>query len=181
MDPQHIPHEFCSDPLAKARALGLNTIFSYVFWDQLEPTQGSWDNTGNNDIAKYFRLVQEHGLNVILRPGPYVCAEHEWGGFPAWLSGVPDMVVRSNNKPFLDASRSFTDRLAKDLNLLQVTNGGPILMVQIENEYGYWIAGPQQSLYLPGCYLRKSNNKITILFLELTGDEKPARGITTRK
>lgn len=136
MDPQHIPHELWADRLSKARAMGLNTIFSYVFWDQLEPTQGAWDTSGNNDIAKYFRLAQEHGLNVVLRPGPYVCAEHEWGGFPAWLSEVPGMTVRANNKPFLDASKSFINRLAKDMDSLQVTKGGPILMVQIENEYG---------------------------------------------
>ncbi|KAJ5812920.1 Glycoside hydrolase family 35 [Penicillium robsamsonii] len=136
MDPQHIPHELWPDRLEKARGMGLNTIFSYVFWDQLEPKQGEWDNTGNNDIAKYFRLAKEKGLNVILRPGPYVCAEHEWGGFPAWLSEIPGMVVRDNNKPFLDASKAFIDRLAKEVGDLQVTNGGPILMVQIENEYG---------------------------------------------
>jgi hypothetical protein len=136
MDPQHIPHELWPDRLSKARAMGLNTIFSYIFWDQLEPTQGAWDNTGNNDIAAYFRLAQDHGLNVILRPGPYVCAEHEWGGFPAWLSEVPGMVVRANNEPFLAATKAFIDRLAEDMEPLQVTNGGPILMVQIENEYG---------------------------------------------
>ena len=82
MDPQRIPNELWADRLAKARAMGLNTIFSYIYWNQLEPTQGSWDSTGNNDIAKYFKTAQEQGLNVVLRPGPYICGEHEWGGFP---------------------------------------------------------------------------------------------------
>lgn len=136
MDPQRIPHELWSDRLAKARAMGLNTIFSYVFWDQLEPVQGKWETSGNNDIAKYFKTAQEHGLNVVLRPGPYICGEHEWGGFPFWLSEVPGMVVRSNNKPFLSATKSYLQNLARDLKPLLITNGGPILMVQVENEYG---------------------------------------------
>ncbi|KAJ5515781.1 hypothetical protein N7527_007341 [Penicillium freii] len=113
MDPQNIPHELWPDRLEKARGMGLNTIF-----------------------LCYFRLAQEKGLNIILRPGPYVCAEHEWGGFPAWLSEIPGMVVRGNNKPFLEASKAFINRLAEEVGDLQVTNGGPILMVQIENEYG---------------------------------------------
>lgn len=136
MDPQRIPHQLWPDRLAKARAMGLNTIFSYVYWDQLEPVKGSWESSGNNDIAKYFKIAQEQGLNIVLRPGPYVCGEHEWGGFPSWLSEVPDMVVRSNNRAFLTASESYIQNLAKDLKPLLVENGGPILMVQVENEYG---------------------------------------------
>lgn len=136
MDPQRIPFQYWHDRLTKARAMGLNTIFSYVFWDQIQPTPSSWDFTGNNDIGEYFKIAQEVGLNVVLRPGTYVCGEHEWGGFPAWLSEVPGMVVRSNNGPFLNASKSYIDRLGAELQPLMVTNGGPILMVQIENEYG---------------------------------------------
>lgn len=136
MDPQRIPHELWRDRLAKARALGLNTILPYIFWDQLEPKQGEWNNQGNNDIARYVRIAQEEGLNIILRPGPYICGEHEWGGFPAWLNKIPGMEVRTDNKPFLERSKSYLDRLGKDVEPLLVTNGGPILMVQIENEYG---------------------------------------------
>jgi beta-galactosidase GanA len=136
MDPQRIPHELWEDRLSKARAMGLNTIFSYVYWDQLEPSKGTWESSGNNDIARYFKTAQEQGLNVVLRPGPYICGEHEWGGFPAWLSEVPGMVVRANNKPFLGATQSYIDNLAKDLEALSVNKGGPILMVQVENEYG---------------------------------------------
>lgn len=136
MDPQRIPNELWADRLSKARAMGLNTIFSYIYWDQLEPSRGTWDSSGNNDIARYFKTAQEQGLNVVLRPGPYICGEHEWGGFPAWLSEVPGMVVRANNKPFLDATQSYIDNLAKDLESLSINKGGPILMVQVENEYG---------------------------------------------
>ena len=137
MDPQRIPYRYWRDRLAKARAIGLNTIFSYVFWDWMEPKQGQW--TGHqpeNDIAAYFRIAQEEGLHVVLRPGPYICGEHEWGGFPAWLSEVSGLVVRAYNEPYLNASQSYLERLADDLQPLQVTNGGPLLMVQVENEYG---------------------------------------------
>ncbi|KFX93893.1 hypothetical protein O988_06585 [Pseudogymnoascus sp. VKM F-3808] len=136
IDPQRIPHEYWHDRLYKARAMGLNTIFSYVFWDQIQPTPDSWDTTGQNNIREYFRIAQEVGLNVVLRAGPYVCGEHEWGGFPAWLSEVPGMVVRSNNAPFLAASKKYLDFLGHEFKDLLITNGGPVLMAQIENEYG---------------------------------------------
>ncbi|KAJ5637713.1 hypothetical protein N7490_007592 [Penicillium lividum] len=136
MDPQRIPHELWTDRLAKARAMGLNTIFSYVYWDQMVPQEGAWETSGNNDIARYFKLAQEQGLNIVLRSGPYICGEHEWGGFPAWLSEIPGMVVRTSNKPYLDAAKFFIDHLGEELKDLMVTNGGPILMSQIENEYG---------------------------------------------
>jgi hypothetical protein len=116
--------------------MGLNTIFPYVFWNMLEPTQGTWNNTGVNDIAAFFRVAQEEDLHVVLRPGPYICGEREWGGFPAWLANVPGMVVRSNNAPFLEAANAYMEKLADDLRPLQVEKGGPILMVQVENEYG---------------------------------------------
>ena len=137
MDPQRIPQIYWRDRLAKARAMGLNTIFSYVYWNLLEPEQGLWLNSEEgNDIAEYFRIAQEEGLNVVLRPGPYICGEREWGGFPAWLSEVPGLVVRTYNKPFLDAGSRYIERLANDIRELQVTRGGPLLMVQVENEYG---------------------------------------------
>lgn len=84
MDPQRIPYQYWRDRLSKARAMGLNTIFSYIFWNQLEPEQGKWTlSEPQNDIAEYFKIAQEEGLHVVLRPGPYICGEHEWGGvFP---------------------------------------------------------------------------------------------------
>lgn len=135
-DPQRVPNELWGDRPAKARAMGLYTIFSYTCWNELEPAPGAWDTSGNNDLARYFQIAQEQGLNVVLRPGPYICGEHEWGGFPAWLGEIPGMVVRANNKPFLAAAKAYIDRLSKQLEPLRVTNGVPILMVQVENEYG---------------------------------------------
>ncbi|KAI0098694.1 family 35 glycoside hydrolase [Nemania sp. FL0031] len=148
MDPQRIPAAYWRDRLAKARAMGLNTIFSYVYWNLLEPSPGEWQNGKDgegesehvsgisNDIAAFFRIAQEEGLNVILRPGPYICGEREWGGFPAWLAQVPGMRVRSSNEQFMEAAESYLVRLAADLRDTQVTRGGPLLMVQVENEYG---------------------------------------------
>ena len=136
MDPQRVPPQYWGQRLRMARAMGLNTIFSNVFWDRIERQPGEWDFSGENDVATYFRMAQAEGLHVVLRPGPYVCAEHEWGGFPAWLSLVPGMVVRQNNGPFLNASRRYLEQLGQQVRPLQVTHGGPILMAQLENEYG---------------------------------------------
>ncbi|KAI1372946.1 glycoside hydrolase family 35 protein [Hypoxylon crocopeplum] len=137
MDPQRIPPAYWRDRLAKARAMGLNTIFSYVYWNLLEPKPGQWTSAAeSNDIAAFFRIAQEEGLYVALRPGPYICGEREWGGFPAWLTQIPDMRVRSSSAPFMQAAESYLVRLASDLEDLQVTRGGPLLMVQVENEYG---------------------------------------------
>lgn len=141
MDPQRIPRAYWRDRLRKARAMGLNTIFSYVFWNLLEPEEGSWLGGGdgdddNNDIAAYFRAAQDEGLHVVLRPGPYICGEREWGGFPYWLANVDGMRVRSREEGFMAAATRYLQRLAADLADLQVTRGGPLLMVQVENEYG---------------------------------------------
>lgn len=136
MDPQRIPPQYWTQRLQMARAMGLNTIFSYIFWNNIEPEQGRWDFEGRNDIARFMRLAQQQGLHVVLRPGPYICGEHEWGGFPSWLSQIPDMAVRQNNGPFLDASRRYLEQLGGHLAGAHVSRGGPMLMTQLENEYG---------------------------------------------
>ncbi|KAK2614853.1 hypothetical protein N8I77_001649 [Diaporthe amygdali] len=137
MDPQRIPPEYWRDRLSKASAMGLNTIFSYVYWNLLEPEPGQWrSNEPSNDVATYLKIAQEEGLAVVLRPGPYICGEREWGGFPAWLSRVPGLTVRTYNEPYLNYSIRYLERLAADLQHLQVTEGGPLIMVQVENEYG---------------------------------------------
>ncbi|KAI1089992.1 glycoside hydrolase family 35 protein [Rostrohypoxylon terebratum] len=137
MDPQRIPPAYWRDRLRKARAMGLNTIFSYVYWNLLEPVQGQWlSKEESNDVAKFFVIAGEEGLSVVLRPGPYICGEREWGGFPAWLSTVPGLTVRSSDAKFMEAAEGYLVRLAADLAGLQVTRGGPLIMVQVENEYG---------------------------------------------
>ncbi|KAI1442654.1 glycoside hydrolase family 35 protein [Annulohypoxylon stygium] len=137
MDPQRIPPAYWRDRLKKARAMGLNTIFSYVYWNLLEPVRGQWlSGVESNDVAKFFQIAGEEGLSVVLRPGPYICGEREWGGFPAWLSTVPGLMVRSSDAKFMEAAESYLERLAGDLGELQITRGGPLVMVQVENEYG---------------------------------------------
>ncbi|OAR02516.1 hypothetical protein LLEC1_01298 [Akanthomyces lecanii] len=140
MDPQRVPQEYWRQRLQMARAMGINTIFSYVFWNNLEARPGEWNFEDRNAIGLFARMAQEEGLYMVLRPGPYVCAEHEWGGFPAWLSEIPGMKVRSDNQPFLAATQEYMQHLATELREQQITRGGPILMVQLENEYGSFVA-----------------------------------------
>jgi beta-galactosidase len=133
---QRIPREYWRDRLLKARAMGLNAIATYVFWSDLEPEPGEWDFSGRNDVAAFLREAQAAGLWVILRPGPYACAERDFGGLPAWLLRVPDIKVRCRDPRYLAACESYIRRLASEVGDLQVQRGGPILMVQVENEYG---------------------------------------------
>ncbi len=131
-----IPRAYWRDRLRMAKAMGLNTVTTYVFWNAHEPRPGDFDFSGNLDVAEFVREAQQQGLYVILRPGPYSCAEWEFGGFPAWLLKAPSMVVRSRNPQFLAAARTWLLRLGRELAPLQIGNGGPIIAVQVENEYG---------------------------------------------
>jgi beta-galactosidase len=131
-----VPREYWRDRLQKARAMGLNTIETYVFWNLHEPKPGQFDFSGQLDVAAFIRMAQEEGLNVILRPGPYVCAEWEAGGFPAWLFADPALKVRTRDPRFLEAADRYLMRVGKELAGLQASRDGPIIAVQIENEYG---------------------------------------------
>ncbi|HWB32157.1 MAG TPA: glycoside hydrolase family 35 protein [Acidobacteriaceae bacterium] len=131
-----IPREYWRARLKMARAMGLNAITTYVFWNEHEPRPGVYDFSGNNDVAEFIREAQQEGLWVILRPGPYVCAEWEFGGYPAWLEKDPATVVRSSDPKFMQPATRWLKRLGQELAPLQVGNGGPILLVQVENEYG---------------------------------------------
>jgi beta-galactosidase len=131
-----VPREYWRDRMKMARAMGLNCIGTYVFWNAHEAEKGKYDFTGNNDIAEFIRIAQEEGLWVVLRPSPYVCAEWEFGGYPWWLLQDSTVKVRSKDPRFVEAYRSYIHQLAAQLIPLQITHGGNILMVQIENEYG---------------------------------------------
>ena len=131
-----VPRAYWRDRLRKARAMGLNTVETYVFWNLHEPSPGQFDFSGQNDIAEFIREAQQEGLFVILRPGPYVCAEWDFGGYPAWLLHEPDMEVRTSNPAFMAAASRWFHRLGQELAPLQSGNGGPIVAVQVENEYG---------------------------------------------
>jgi len=133
---QRIPREYWRDRLRKARAMGLNTVQTYVFWNAVEAQRGQFDFSGRNDVAAFVRMAQEEGLNVILRPGPYVCAEWEAGGFPAWLFADPHLRVRTRDPAYLAAVETYFQRLGQELAPLMAARGGPIVAVQVENEYG---------------------------------------------
>ena len=130
-----IPREYWTHRLRMAHAMGLNTVSTYVFWNVHEPQPGKFDFSGNADIAEFCRLAQREGLKVLLRPGPYICGEWDFGGLPWWLLKDPKVRVRTRNPVFLDACRRYFKALGEQLARLQITKGGPIIMVQVENEY----------------------------------------------
>lgn len=131
-----VPREYWHDRMKKMRALGLNTLTTYVFWDLHEPRPGEFDFTGNLDLGAYLKAAQEEGLFVLLRPGPYVCSEWDLGGLPPWLLANEQMKIRSKDPQFLAAVTRYMRKVGEIAAPLQVTKGGPVLMVQVENEYG---------------------------------------------
>lgn len=135
-----VPQQYWRHRLKMIKAMGLNTVATYVFWNYQEVAPGVWDfKTGNRNIREFIKTAQEEGLMVILRPGPYACAEWEFGGYPWWLQKNKDLVIRGNNKAFLDSCRVYINQLAVQVKDLQVTRGGPVIMVQAENEFGSYV------------------------------------------
>mgnify|MGYP003114063674 FL=1 len=121
--------------------LGLNTIATYVFWNYHNPAPGVWDfKTGNRNVAEFIKIAQEEEMFIILRPGPYACGEWEFGGYPWFLQNIPGLKVRENNAQFLAACKEYINELAKQVAPLQVNNGGNIIMTQVENEFGSYVA-----------------------------------------
>lgn len=131
-----IPREYWAHRLRMAHAMGLNTVCAYLYWNTHEPEQGKFDFSGDADAAEFCRLAQAEGLKVILRPGPYSCAEWDFGGFPYWLLKTPDIKVRTQDPRYLEVAKRYLLAVGQQLAPLQVTRGGPIIMVQVENEYG---------------------------------------------
>lgn len=137
MHPARIPVEYWRHRIQMAKAMGCNTIAAYVFWNYQEPEPGVFDfQTGNHNIAQFIKIVQEEGMFLMLRPGPYVCAEWEFGGLPAYLLSIPDIKIRCMDTRYTEAVSRYIKNLALQVKDLQVTKGGPIVMVQVENEYG---------------------------------------------
>lgn len=119
-----IPREAWRQRMKMAKAMGINTIGTYAFWNVHEPERGKFDFSGNSDIAAFVKIAKEEGLWVVLRPSPYVCAEWEFGGYPYWLQNIKGLVVRSKEPQYLKEYESYIDRLGKELSPLLVTNGG---------------------------------------------------------
>jgi beta-galactosidase len=133
-----VPKEYWRNRLQMAKAMGLNTVCAYLFWNQIEPREGEFNWSGQADVAEFCRLAQAEGLWVILRPGPYSCAEWEMGGTPWWLLKHDDIQLRSRDPNYLDAAKKYLNEVGRELGPLQITHGGPIIMVQVENEYGFY-------------------------------------------
>lgn len=133
-----IPQECWRARMQAAKAMGINTVGTYVFWNLHEPQKGQYNFAGNNDIAGFVKTAQEEGLWVILRPSPYVCAEWEFGGYPYWLQNETGLVVRSKEPKYLNIYKNYIKEVGKQLAPLQINHGGNILMVQVENEYGFY-------------------------------------------
>lgn len=137
MHPARIPVEFWRHRIQMAKAMGCNTISAYIFWNYHESQEGVYDfSNGNHNIGQFINLVQEEGMWLIIRPGPYVCAEWEFGGIPPYLLRIPDIKVRCMDDRYLAAAEHYMKKLADELKPHLITNGGPILMLQVENEYG---------------------------------------------
>ena len=131
-----IPRPYWEHRIKMCKALGMNTLCLYVFWNIHEQQEGVFDFTGQNDVAEFCRLAQKNGMYVIVRPGPYVCAEWEMGGLPWWLLKKKDIRLRERDPYFMERVRIFEKEVGKQLASLTIENGGPIIMVQVENEYG---------------------------------------------
>ncbi len=131
-----IPRELWRDRLRKLKALGLNTLCTYIFWNAHEKRPGQYDFTGNLDISAWIKMAQEEGLWVLLRPGPYICGEWDSGGYPAWFLNDPTIRPRSLDPRYMGPSGEWLKRLGQEIAHLEIDRGGPILMTQVENEYG---------------------------------------------
>ena len=131
-----IPRPYWEHRIKMCKALGMNAVCMYVFWNIHEQQEGVFDFSGQNDIAVFVRLCQKHGMKVIVRPGPYVCAEWEMGGLPWWLLKKRDIKLREEDPYFLERVKLFEEKVGEQLAPLTADKGGPIIMVQVENEYG---------------------------------------------
>ena len=131
-----VPREYWRDRLRKIRSMGLNTICTYLFWDLHEPVPGTFDFEDNNDAAAFLRMAQEEGLWVLLRPGPYVCSEWDFRRPTSMVVDYAGHESADRQPRFLEAARKYMLEVGRQLAPLQITRGGPIIMVQVENEYG---------------------------------------------
>ncbi|KAI5400651.1 Beta-galactosidase 8, partial [Lathyrus oleraceus] len=137
----HYPHstpQMWPDLIQKSKEGGLDVIETYVFWNLHEPLQGQYDFDGRRDLVKFVKTVAEAGLYVHLRIGPYACAEWNYGGFPLWLHFIPGIKFRTDNEPFKTEMQRFTAKIVDIMKQekLFASQGGPIILSQIENEYG---------------------------------------------
>jgi beta-galactosidase len=137
LHPSRIPENYWRHRIQMAKAMGCNTISAYIFWNYHEAEEGVFDfTTGNKNLSEFIKAVQDEEMWLILRPGPYVCAEWELGGIPPYLLRIPDIRLRCMDPRYMAAAERYIARLAEEIRPYLVTKGGPVIMLQIENEYG---------------------------------------------
>lgn len=147
--PQRVPRQHWRHRIRAAKAMGLNTIAFYTFWNTLEKPDGSWDFSGRNDIGAFIDMCQEEGMWVLFRPGPYVCGEWDLGGLPTYLLKDDETKLRyTGNKQFMEAQTRYLEKMAEIAIPRLSKNGGPILMVQLENEYGSYKSEHDELAYI---------------------------------
>ncbi|PPH12758.1 MULTISPECIES: beta-galactosidase family protein [unclassified Rathayibacter] len=125
-----------ADRIRKARLMGLNTIETYVAWNAHEPRRGEWREDAGLDLGRFLDLIAAEGMHAIVRPGPYICAEWDNGALPAWLFRDPEVGVRRSEPNYLAAVSDYLRRVYSIVAPRQIDAGGPVVLVQIENEYG---------------------------------------------
>ncbi|XP_042707860.1 beta-galactosidase-1-like protein 2 isoform X2 [Chrysemys picta bellii] len=162
-----VPKEYWRDRMVKMKTCGLNTLTTYVPWNLHEAATGKFDFSGNLDLEAFLTLAAEVGLWVILRPGPYICSEWELGGLPSWLLQDPEMQLRTTYKGFTEAVDAYFDHLMARVVPLQYKKGGPIIAVQVENEYGSYAKDPQYLTYIKTALLDRG-----IVELLMTSDNR---------
>lgn len=162
-----VPRAYWEDRLLKMKACGLNTLTTYVPWNLHEPERGVFNFEDGLDLEAYLRLAASLGLWVILRPGPYICAEWDLGGLPSWLLRDPNMKLRTTYPGFTEAVNSFFDQLIKKVVPHQYSKGGPIIAVQVENEYGSYAKDKE---YMP--FIKEALLSRGVTELLLTSDNK---------
>nr|WP_154896178.1 beta-galactosidase [Paenibacillus xylanexedens] len=132
-----MPREEWREVLVKAKLAGMNCIDTYFAWNVHEPEEGQWNFEGDRDCGAFLDLCAELGMWVIARPGPFICAEWDFGGFPYWLETKPNVKFRENNETYLHHVDLYFDRIVPIIRERQVSAGGSVILVQVENEYGY--------------------------------------------
>ena len=169
--PPRVPREYWRHRLQMLKAMGLNTVGVYLFWNLIEPEPGKFNWSGQADYPEFFRIAKEEGMWVIVRPGPYVCAEWEGGGHPWWLgSKEKDMKIRSLDPRYFEPAKRYLTEATRVIAPFQITRGGPVILYQIENEY----SKPDQD-YLTALMKIATDNGIEVPLIACNPADLPPR------
>ncbi|KAL5262028.1 hypothetical protein ACHWQZ_G007662 [Mnemiopsis leidyi] len=170
-----VPRQYWSERMNKIRLAGMNTLQTYVSWNSHEAVEGQFNFEGDNNLTEYLSLAQSHGLNVVFRPGPYICAEWTFGGLPYWLLNKPDIQVRVYNKAYIEAIAKWFAVLLPMIKPFLYENGGPIITVQVENEYGAygpWVCDKKYLQFLLDQYKQYLGENVVYFTMDNTNDKR---------